>query len=79
MSALPDASRECFGSKLDTLIKCLPQSPFKEALIDEIRELRQASRKQALEESESVARDMYILGGTSDEAADSIKKLGEEK
>lgn len=48
--------------------------------IDALRtDIEYHARKQALSEAESVARDMYILGGTSDEAADAIKKLGEEK
>ena len=43
-------SRICFSQKLDALIACLPPAPFKEALLDEIGECLQASRKQALED-----------------------------
>jgi len=55
---MSNESIEEFCKTLNALIACLPKSPFKEALIDEVIEHGSLSRKQALEDAAKLHRWM---------------------
>ena len=63
------------SEKLNTLMHCLPDAPFKGHLADEIKAYGQAYREQALEEAAMAAENGFKYALDGYQIADNIRRL----